>query len=157
MFRIYTDGACLGNPGPASFAFVVVDEDDNEIFTGSNIISADSTNNIGELVAVLCALKYICRNNLSQCQIFSDSQYVVKGINEWMHNWIAHNWKNSSGQRIANFQTWYFIYEEWKQIIKDKNVTIRHIPGHSGNRWNEYVDGIAKHELKRYKDEHNKK
>lgn len=138
MITIYTDGAARGNPGPAGWG-VVIFFDNTIIELGGRLEHA--TNNIMELTAPICALEYI-QNNLSndgQIEIFSDSKYVITGINEWVHNWIKNGWRTANKKPVLNQELW----ERLHALNQEFEPTWKYVRGHSGDTWNDRVDEIA--------------
>ena len=101
-YKIYTDGACTGNPGPGGWGAVIFDQDDKQ----RNISGSEknTTNNRMELLAAIMSLKKIKSN--SEVIIFTDSTYVKNGITEWMKNWKKNGWKNSSKKPVKNKDLW---------------------------------------------------
>ena len=133
--KIYTDGACSGNPGKGGWAAIILENDTNQI----NISGRESktTNNRMELIAPIMALKKIEKN--SEITIFTDSKYVKDGITEWIKKWKLNNWKNSKKKPVKNKDLW----------IKLDNICLRHkvswkwVKAHAGNKYNELVDELA--------------
>ena len=101
-YKIYTDGACSGNPGPGGWGEVIFDKDDNQ----KNISGSekDTTNNRMELLAAIMALKKIKTN--SEITIYTDSIYVKNGITEWIIKWKDNGWKNSNKKLVKNKDLW---------------------------------------------------
>ncbi len=135
---IYTDGACYNNPGPGAYAAIILDEDKEIEITG---FEPSTTNNRMELQAVIEALKVIKKNK--KIILYSDSNYVVKGINEWIQNWKLRGWKTSSNKAVKNKDLWEKLDEE----ISKKNVQLKKVKAHSGDKYNEKVDSLAKEEI----------
>jgi ribonuclease HI len=135
---IYCDGACLGNPGPGGYAALLMLAHDP---TTERVVSgyeSQTTNNRMELKAALEGLKALKKK--CQVTVFSDSQYVVKGMNEWIKNWQKTGFKNAQKKEIANAHLW----QELLEASKAHSVTWRWVRGHSGNELNERVDEIAR-------------
>lgn len=134
---IYCDGACLGNPGPGGYAaLLLLDKTDKELVVSGNELS--TTNNRMELKAALAgllALKKKCR-----VELFSDSQYLVKGMTEWMHNWQKNGFKNAQKKEIVNVDLW----RELLDINKKHQIIWKWVKGHAGHELNERVDEIAR-------------
>jgi len=123
---MYTDGSCLGNPGPGGWAAYHVDS--GELVTGP---AKHTTNNQMELMAVIRGLERF--EDITE--VYSDSTYVVKGVNEWMANWKRKGWK-----KVANVELW----KRLDGILRNrKHVSFYHVFGHSGNPYNELVDNAA--------------
>lgn len=135
---IYCDGACLGNPGPGGYAALLMlphSPHHERVVSG---FEYETTNNRMELRAAiegLLALKKRC-----VVTVYSDSQYVVKGITEWMPGWQRSGFKNAHKKAIANVELWHDLLE----AAQAHEVTWRWVRGHSGNEWNERVDEIAR-------------
>ena len=97
-FKIYTDGACSGNPGPGGWGAVIIDNDNNQKNISGN--EKKTTNNRMELLAAIMALKKIKIN--SDVVIYTDSIYVKNGITEWVIKWKKNGWKNSNKKPVKN-------------------------------------------------------
>ncbi len=126
---IYTDGACRGNPGIGAWAATLEYNGNTKDIFG---FVEYTTNNQMELTAVIESLKILKR----QCDvvIYTDSQYVQKGITEWIHGFKKRNWKN-----VKNVELWL----ELDELNNNHKVTWHWVRGHSGNLKNEYVDQLA--------------
>ncbi len=135
--EIYTDGSCDPNPGPGGWAAIILDGKDKRILKG---YSSESTNNRMELTAALEALRQV--DSSKPVKIYTDSQYLQKGVQEWLPNWKARNWKRKGGV-LANVDLWKEISEE----ISRHKITWRWIKGHAGNPYNEQADRIALQEI----------
>ena len=101
-FKIYTDGACSGNPGPGGWGAVIFDNDNNQ--TNISGKEKNTTNNRMEILAAIMALKKIKSN--SQITIYTDSTYVKNGITEWMFKWKKNDWKTASKKPVKNKDLW---------------------------------------------------
>lgn len=143
MISIYTDGSCLGNPGNGGWGFVILDGD-HKLHEDSGGCP-DTTNNAMEICAVIRALSWLGERAVDHglfgqpIHIFTDSQYVMKGVQEWSNNWINNGWQTAAGKPVKNKENW--------QTLLSKTPTfdlIWHwVKGHSGNEMNEYVDNLA--------------
>lgn len=142
---IYTDGASRGNPGLGSWGALLIDEESGK-YLEIGKSEDNATNNQMELTAAIEALKAIKKPH--EAEIYSDSSYVVKGMNEWVHNWVKRNWIKSDKKPVENKKLW----EKLLALSKKHNVSFHWVRGHSGNRHNERVDKIANILM----DEHNK-
>lgn len=130
--QIFTDGACSGNPGPGGWAYIMRWKNHEKKNSGC---SKHTTNNIMELSAVVEAFETILRP-VSRIAIYSDSQYVVRGINEWLESWKKRNFTN-----IKNPELWHKLDE----LINKKAdiVDAIWVRGHNGHLENEEVDKMA--------------
>ncbi len=136
---IYTDGSCDKNPGPGGWAAIIRQGADEEILTG---FVPDSTNNRMELTAALKALSHL--EESSQIALYTDSEYLKRGISEWMPNWRARNWKRKGG-KLANVDLWKAL----DKAIDRHNIDWHWVKGHAGNRLNQRVDRLAKNAMKK--------
>lgn len=133
---IYTDGACNPNPGPGGWGSVTIyaDQEPQEL-CGSE---TDATNNRMELVAALAALRALpepCRVCL-----YTDSEYLRQGITEWIALWKKRDWQTAHQEAVRNQDLWQSLAEQMER----HDITWRWIRGHTGDRWNEYVDKLAR-------------
>lgn len=132
--EIYTDGACRGNPGPGGWGAVLMAGGKlRELFGGE----LNTTNNRMELTAAingLDALKHRCR-----VVLYTDSQYVRRGITEWMENWKKRGWKTAGRKPVKNEDLW----QQLDALNGDQDITWRWVKGHSGNPGNERADRLA--------------
>ena len=139
-YKIYTDGACAGNPGPGGWGAVIFDQDDKQ----KNISGSEknTTNNRMELLAAIMSLKKIKTN--SEVVIFTDSTYVKNGITEWMKNWKKNGWKNSSKKPVKNKDLW----EKLNKLCEANSVSWKWVKGHSTNEFNNLADELATKAIK---------
>jgi ribonuclease HI len=131
---IFTDGACLPNPGPGGWAALLRFGTHEKVLTGH---AQDTTNNRMELTAAiegLQALKRAC-----QVEIYTDSEYLKRGITEWLPAWRQRGWKRKGGA-LANIDLWQAL----DSALSRHTVTWRWVRGHAGNAYNERVDRLAK-------------
>lgn len=136
IITIYTDGACRGNPGIGSWAATLeYNAHKKEIFG----VCEYTTNNKMELTAVIEALK--CIKLASNIVVYTDSQYVQKGITQWIHNWKLKNW-----HKVKNVELW----QELDSLIHEHNIKWKWVYGHNGNAGNEYVDLLCNKALDEY-------
>jgi len=135
-YIIYTDGACLGNPGPGGWAAIIFDKENNRQSIKGNRLN--TTNNQMELLASIEALKQI--KNKSKIKIFTDSKYLIDGINVWIKKWKLNNWKTSSKKEVKNDQLW----KELDLLSSNHLIVWEWVKGHSGNAYNEEVDDLAR-------------
>tara|TARA_A100001015_G_scaffold292408_1_gene367728 strand:+ start:310 stop:738 length:429 start_codon:yes stop_codon:yes gene_type:complete len=134
-FKIYTDGACSGNPGPGGWGAVIFDEENNQKNISGN--EKNTTNNRMELLAAIMALKKIKSN--SDVVIYTDSIYVKNGILEWMTKWKKNGWKNASKKPVKNKDLWIKLDE----LCKKSSVSWKWVKGHSTNKYNNLADELA--------------
>lgn len=139
--KIYTDGACRGNQNVENFgawSFVVVDND-TEIAAVSGF-QPNTTNNKMEMAAVIAALNWVTLNHRgTRPVIISDSQYVVKGITEWIHGWIKKNWVNSIKKPVENRSQWEIMHS----LNSSVKAQFQWIRGHDGDKYNEMCDKMC--------------
>ena len=134
MIKIYTDGACKGNPGVGGWGAIIMQDEKNiELFGGEN----ETTNNRMELMAVIMALKEISSN--LELTIYTDSTYVLKGISEWIKNWKVNNWRSSSKKPVKNKDLWI----ELDEAVGSRKINWEWVKGHAGNEGNEKADELA--------------
>lgn len=131
---VYTDGACKGNPGPGGWGVVLNHGDARKLLHGGE---ADTTNNRMELMAAIRGLKALKRH--CEVELYTDSQYVRKGITEWMHNWKKNGWKTSARKPVKNEDLWRLLDEE----VQRHSVNWHWVKGHAGNPGNELADELA--------------
>lgn len=143
IVRIYTDGACRGNPGPGGWGAVLTLENHHREIQGS---ARETTNNRMELTAAIQALEVLKRS--VTVELFSDSSYVVKGMTEWLPNWKKLGWKRKKGE-LLNADLWQRLDE----LASRHRVTWHWIKGHSGQRYNERADQLANDAIDNLKNE----
>ena len=131
---IYTDGACKGNPGRGGWGALLVAGDQEKELCGGEV---NTTNNRMELMAVIQALTALKR----PCQIVlhTDSQYVLKGITEWLAGWKAKGWKTASKAPVKNIDLWQAL----DAATQLHQIEWRWVKGHSGHAGNERADQLA--------------
>ncbi len=136
---IYTDGACDPNPGPGGWAALLKFGSREKILTGN---ARDSTNNRMELTAAIQALEALNR----PCQVFfhTDSEYVKRGITEWLPRWKARSWRRKGG-KLANIDLWQAL----DQAIQPHEIEWRWVRGHAGNPDNNRVDRLARQSIRK--------
>ena len=135
MIKIYTDGACSGNPGKGGWAAVILNGNSIEKISGS---AENTTNNRMELMALISALKFVKDQNL---EIFTDSKYAKDGIEKWIINWKKNGWMTSTGTLVKNKELWIQIDTLREKI---KMVEWRWVKAHNGHPLNEAVDTLAR-------------
>tara|TARA_Y100001970_G_C13986064_1_gene725772 strand:- start:15 stop:461 length:447 start_codon:yes stop_codon:yes gene_type:complete len=140
--KIYTDGACVGNPGPGGWAAIIIGDDYKKEICGGEKLT---TNNRMELTAAIKALEYcnqkdIKQLSLKQIKIYTDSIYLKDGITVWINKWIENNWKTADKKNVKNVDLW----KKLKELENLCSVEWHWIKGHSDNPMNELADSLAK-------------
>jgi ribonuclease HI len=140
--EIHTDGACLGNPGPGGWGALLRHGATERELAGGE---PDSTNNRMEMMGAIAALEALT----APCEVtlYTDSQYVKKGIGEWLPNWIRRGWKTAAGEPVKNRDLW----ERLAAASTRHQVEWRWVKGHAGNVDNERVDRLARAAAERYR------
>jgi ribonuclease HI len=141
--KIFTDGGCSGNPGPGGWAYLIV----IQTFQGEKIIAQDygaerdTTNNRMELTAVLEALRALktMDNIPGKATVYTDSQYVQKGITEWIRTWKRNSWRTSDKKPVKNKDLWV----ELDSLAGEFSLNWQWIRGHAGNYYNELCDHMT--------------
>lgn len=133
---VFTDGAAEGNPGPGGWGAVLVVDD--EIIAEEHGSEPHTTNNRMELTAMIAGLRMVPTE--AEIDVYTDSQLILNILTEWAPGWKERGWRKRSSGPIANLELVKEAYELYRQRPR---VSIRWIPAHSGNRWNEYADALA--------------
>ena len=135
IVEIFTDGGCSGNPGPGGWgALLRMSGHEKELFGGE----ADTTNNRMELTAVIRALEALKRP--VHARVHTDSQYVQKGISEWIHAWKQRGWRTAGRQPVKNAELW----RELDELASRHRIEWRWVKGHAGHAENERADALAR-------------
>ena len=133
--ELFTDGACSGNPGPGGWGAILRWRGvEKELFGGA----ADTTNNRMEMTAVIEGLKALKRP--CQITVYTDSQYVQKGVTEWLSGWKARGWKTADKKPVKNIDLWQLLDEK----IAGHTIEWRWVKGHAGHPENERADQLAR-------------
>ena len=140
---IYTDGACSGNPGPGGWGAILMSGDKRKEMNGGE---ADTTNNRMELRAAVEALNALKRP--SKAELHTDSQYVRKGITEWIGNWKRNGWKTAAKKPVKNADLW----QELDEARQRHDVEWHWVKGHAGEPENERADELAREGLAAARD-----
>ena len=136
MVEMYTDGACSGNPGPGGWAFILRHPASGQEKEGSGGEKA-TTNNRMELEAVIRGLEALSR--ASRVELYSDSQYVLNGLKEWMASWKKRGWKTASKQPVKNQDLWMRLDE----LMGEHTLSFHWVRGHNDHPENERADRLA--------------
>jgi ribonuclease HI len=136
---LYTDGSCEGNPGPGGYAAIVDVGGKRRELSGAD---PKTTNNRMELSAVIAGLRSL--DEPSMVKVVTDSQYVVKGMTEWIHAWRRKGWRSSSGSAVKNRDLW----EELDALARKHRVRWEWIRGHNGHPENERADALAREAIR---------
>ncbi|MCR3754628.1 MAG: ribonuclease HI [Candidatus Westeberhardia cardiocondylae] len=133
--KIFTDGSCIGNPGPGGFATIIKYQNITKIFKAGYQMT---TNNRMELIAIIKALENV--THAHNILIYTDSTYIKLGTTKWIKNWKKNGWKNSKHKTIKNLDLWQKI----NLLIQNNKITWNWIKSHNGNTNNEHCDKLAK-------------
>ena len=146
--KIYTDGGCSGNPGPGGWAYMIIGNRESGVGSGEACILAEqwgaeknTTNNRMELTAVICALRTLktLLNPGLRATVYTDSQYVQKGITEWIVKWKKNSWRTSDKKPVKNQDLW----KELDALAADFSIDWEWVPGHAGIEYNELCDRMT--------------
>jgi ribonuclease HI len=139
--NVYTDGSCWPNTGEGNGTFgflVVIDDKVVHTFIDGR---TKTTNNRMEMLGVITAFKYLLQNHLNeQAIVFSDSQYVVKGFNEWYFGWLK---KPAKFETLKNVDMWHYMHG-----LRSDNITLEWVKGHDVNQYNNMIDELISEEFK---------
>jgi len=139
-YKIYTDGACSGNPGPGGWAVIIlVNNEIKEMFFGSE---KNTTNNQMELLAPIKAIQKFKKK--SEISIFTDSTYVRDGITIWIKQWEKNGWKTASKKPVKNKELW----KKLKNLSSKHSIKWIWVKGHAQDKYNNLVDELAKGAIK---------
>lgn len=153
--KIFTDGACSGNPGIGGWSSIFCFPSDVKIYSGN---AMHTTNNRMELTAIVKTLAFIStlhdknewiKNEVDQFKICSDSAYCINAINKgWIQKWRLNKWKTQSREDVKNKDLWLLFWRSYL-ICKDKipSIIFEKVAGHSGNPQNELADKVARKEV----------
>ena len=140
-YKIYTDGACSGNPGPGGWAAIIILNDEvKNVFSGSE---KNTTNNQMELMAPIKAIQKFKKK--SEISIFTDSTYVKDGITIWIKKWEKNGWKTASKKPVKNKDLW----KKLKNLSSKHSVKWIWVKGHSQDKYNNLVDELAQGAIKK--------
>jgi len=146
-FAVFSDGGCRGNPGPGAWGVMVQASDEKVLFEASGF-DEETTNNKMELMGAIQGLSLL-RDHLkdekvdlgkANVSLFTDSQYVVKGINEWIAGWKRRGWKKADKKEPENLELWKVLDSE---VNLFPNINLQWVKGHAGHPQNERCDQLA--------------
>ena len=132
--KIYTDGACSGNPGKGGWGALIQENDNEKKLSGSEL---NTTNNRMELTAVIKALEHY--DEAREIEVFTDSKYVMQGITEWIKNWKNNHWKTSQKKDVKNKDLWVLL----DTVSAMHDIKWSWVKGHAGDYGNEIADKLA--------------
>lgn len=136
MITIYTDGSSRGNPGPGGWGSIVMDETRVVELGGRE---DHTTNNRMELMAAIKALEYVNQLTPDKIEVNTDSEYVMKGMTQWISGWQKRGWRTAAKKPVLN-------QDLWMQLVvasAEKEIEWKYVAGHSGHAWNDRCDEIA--------------
>lgn len=133
--EIYTDGACSGNPGRGGWGALIRDDSGERELCGGD---EHTTNNRMELLAAINALNDLAE--VSEVDLYTDSQYVKNGITTWIKGWVARGWKTADRKPVKNVELW----QQLQKAVARHRVTWYWVEGHAGHEFNERVDKLAR-------------
>lgn len=151
--RIFTDGACSGNPGPGGWGVVMLHKEGVLVFGGNEILT---TNNRMELQAVIEGIRFAKNLGYTEIDVYTDSSYVANAIlQKWLHKWERNNWKTASKGFVKNTDLW----KKMLKFVNNKEVKITFVKvkGHNGNTFNEMADEEAVKQSRIAKEASNEK
>lgn len=133
--QIFTDGACSGNPGPGGYGAVLRYGGREKELSGGE---PDTTNNRMELLAAIVALEALTRP--AAVDLYTDSQYVMTGVTQWIHGWKRNGWKTAGKQPVKNAELWVRL-----DAARERHDVVWHwVKGHAGHAENERADELAR-------------
>jgi ribonuclease HI len=134
VVEIFSDGACRGNPGPGGWGVLLRYRGKEKTLHGGEL---NTTNNRMELMGAIVGLESLKRR--SRVHLTTDSQYVCKGVQEWLHDWKRRGWKTADRKPVKNVDLW----ERLDAALAEHDVQLHWVRGHSGHDENERVDALA--------------
>jgi ribonuclease HI len=149
VVRLFTDGACSGNPGPGGWAFIL-EHPASGVTIDSSGAEWNTTNNRMELTGVIEGLSSLKRP--CQVEVVTDSQYVAKGISDWLPTWKRQGWQRKEGRSfkpVSNLDLW----QKLDSLLAMHQVRVTHVLGHRGHPENEACDRMAVEAYKRLREE----
>ena len=135
MIKIYTDGSCIGNPGPGGWAAIILNGDKKDFISGRK---KNTTNNQMELMAAIKALVFFSKKQ--KIRIYTDSNYVKEGITNWIKIWEKNNWKTVNKKKVKNVELWIKL----NTLSNFHDIEWKWVKAHSGDPMNNMVDKLAR-------------
>ncbi len=142
--KIYTDGACSGNPGPGGWGAVLLYGERSKTLSGGE---KETTNNRMELRGAIEALNHLKRP--CEIDLYTDSKYVKEGLTSWIFNWKKNGWKTAAKKPVKNAELW----KELDKAVQSHNIKWHWVKGHAGDEYNEIADQLARDALEPFKNE----
>lgn len=136
MITIYTDGSSRGNPGPGGWGAIIMDESRVVELGGRE---DHTTNNRMELMGAIKALEYVGTLEPEKIELHTDSEYVMKGITEWIEGWQKRGWRTAAKKPVLNQDLWMQLVV----VTDEKEIEWKYVAGHSGHEYNDRCDEIA--------------
>jgi len=140
IVRIYTDGACSGNPGPGGWGAIILFDGGKFFEIGGRL--NPTTNNQMEILAAKEAIDSLSPDSDWEIEVYTDSMFVINGITKWVHGWVKNGWKTKEGADVSNKKFWLELLATTKRKGL-KRIHWNHVKGHAGNLLNERADEIA--------------
>ena len=135
MIKIYTDGSCIGNPGPGGWAAIILTGAKQNVISGRK---KNTTNNQMELMAAIRALVFFTKKQ--KIKIYTDSNYVKEGITNWIKIWEKNNWKTANKKKVKNVELW----KKLNILSNFHDIEWKWVKAHSGDPMNNMVDKLAR-------------
>ena len=142
VVEIFTDGACSGNPGPGGWACIIRTGDEEKVLTGG---SKDTTNQRMELLPAIAGLSHL--DSPCTVKVYSDSEYLVKGMSEWIEGWKSRGWTTANKKPVKNRDLWELL----DPLANQHEVEWIWVRGHADHPENERVDRLAVEAIERYR------
>lgn len=141
IIEIFTDGACQGNPGPGGWGVILrYKHHEKELFGGES----ETTNNRMELMAAIKGIEAVQKK--IPIHLYTDSEYLRKGITEWIHSWKKNGWKSAQKKPIKNQDLW----EHLDKVVSTHQISWHWVKGHAGHPENERADALAHRALEKF-------